>query len=232
MRRRPLIIGSLVSAACLAGFWELAEDFACSPAVIAFDESASAAIQSLRTPAMTALMKSATLLAGTAVVVVLTLALVVVLWLRQRRIDAVFVALAVSGGALLSTAAKGHFGRERPLTENALIALPASASFPSGHTMASLCLGFATGYLALRSEMRPAAKYSIIAVCVLYALLAGVSRVYLGVHWPSDVIASWLLGGAWLALLTGVVESARASGDRSRPFAGASALVSQPKGFV
>ncbi len=232
MRRRPLIVGSLVSAACLAGFWELAEDFAYSPAVIAFDESASAAIQSLRSPAMTALMRSATLLAGTAFVVVATLALVAVLWMRQRRLDAVFVALAVSGGMLLSTAAKGHFGRERPVTYNALIALPASASFPSGHTMASLCLGFATGYLALRSEMRPAAKHSIVAACVLYALLAGASRVYLGVHWPSDVIASWLLGGAWLALLTGVVESVRASGDRPRPFAVVVSLLHQPKGFV
>ena len=65
------------------------------------------------------------------------------------------------------------------------------------------------GYLTLRSEMRPAAKYAVVAGCVLYTLLVGVSRVYLGVHWPSDVIASWLLGGAWLALLTGVVESVR-----------------------
>ena len=75
--------------------------------------------------------------------------------------------------------------------------------------MASLCLGFATGYVALHSEIKPAAKYAVIAGSVLYTLLVGVSRVYLGVHWPSDVIASWLLGGAWLALLTGVVESVR-----------------------
>jgi len=209
VRRRPLIVGGLVAFACLAGFWELAEDFAYSAAVRAFDQTVSAAVQSLRAPAMTVVMKAVTVSGGTAVVTVATLALVAVLWLRHKRFESMVVAAAVGGGTLLSTLAKGHFGRDRPPAHSTLIPLPESTSFPSGHTMASLCLGVALGYLAVRSDMRPSAKVAAVAGCVIYAVAVGVSRVYLGVHWPSDVLASWLLGGAWLAVVIGVAESLR-----------------------
>lgn len=209
MRRRPLIVGALVAFVFLTGFWELAEDFAYSPAIRRFDAAVAAAIQSLRTPALTAIMRAVTVCGGTAVVSIVMFALLVALLLRHRRFDAVFVAAGVGGGMLLSTLAKDHFGRDRPPAANALIPLPESMSFPSGHSMASLCLGTVLAYLAVRSEMRRSAKVAAVIGCVAYALAVGVSRVYLGVHWPSDVLASWLLGGAWLSIVIGVAESLR-----------------------
>jgi len=85
VRRRPLIVGGIVSLFCLAGFWELAEDFAYSPAVLRFDTVVSAAVQSWRSPGMTALMKMATLGGGFAVVTAVAVTIFVVLWLRRRR---------------------------------------------------------------------------------------------------------------------------------------------------
>jgi len=209
MNRKPLVVGGLVSLGCLVGFWELAEDFAYSPVIVRLDALASAVVHSLRDPYLTQVMKAITATGGTLFVTVVTLVLAIVLWVRGRRADAGFIAAAVAGGAILSTLAKGNFGRMRPPADAALISLPESFSFPSGHSMASLCLGTALAYLALRSEMRPGTKVLAVTACALYALAVGVSRVYLGVHWPSDVLASWLLGGAWLALVIGVAESLR-----------------------
>ena len=180
----------------------------------AFDLVVTGAIQSLRSPFMTSVMTAVTVLGGIVAVTAVTVALAVVLGARRRGADAVFIACAVGGGALLSTLAKGHFGRGRPPASNALIVAPESFSFPSGHAMASLCLGVALGYLALHSQMRSTATYAALAGCILYAGAVGMSRVYLGVHWPSDVVASWLLGGAWLAIVVGLAERLRRSETR------------------
>jgi len=209
MNRKPLFVSAAVALACLVGFWELAEDFASSSAVARFDSAVSAAVQALRSPGLTVLMRAVTAAGGTVVVTAVTVVLVLALWRRGRTSDAGFVAAAVGGGALLSALAKGHFGRVRPPANGALISLPESFSFPSGHSMASLCLGTAVAYLALRSEMTRSAKIAVVGGCGAYALAVGVSRVYLGVHWPSDILASWLLGASWLAVVIGVAESRR-----------------------
>lgn len=208
LRLGPLVAGVLIALACFVGFWELAEDFATSPAVTLFDTRVSDAIIALRTPALTQLVRLVTNTGNTVSILVMT-AVLVFFMVRRRHPFIVGTLLAIAGGATIANRLKDRFGRMRPPAENALIALPGSFSFPSGHAMASLCVAVAVSYVAIRSGMRPALKVASIIVLALWALAVGLSRVYLGVHWPSDVIASWLLGAGWVALIIGYAEARR-----------------------
>jgi len=208
LRRTPLIVGIVIALVCFAGFWELAEDFASSPAVIGFDSRVSATVIAWRSPSATLLARAVTTTGGTLVVTLLTVVLVAALW-RRRHAFALSALVAIAGGALMVSLLKDRFGRIRPPADNALVALPHSLSFPSGHSMSSLCVAGVLTYLTLRSSMRPAAKAAIIVALGLWVAAVGLSRVYLGVHWPSDVAASWFLGLGWLALLMGYSEARR-----------------------
>ncbi len=209
MRRKPLILGFAVAAMLLFGFWELAGALATSPAVVAFDETVSAVIQSLRSDTLTAIMKLITATGGFAFSATAALVCFVMMWRRGYRRDATLLASVVVTTTLLTTALKGLIGRERPPASNALLALPESFSFPSGHTTASLALGGVLAYLSLHSSMSRAGRVLGIAFAIAYPVLVGTSRVYLGVHWPSDVLASWMLAGAVLAGALGIRESLR-----------------------
>ncbi len=217
MRRYPEIVGVLVALVCLAGFWELAEDFAYSPAVLRFDAVVSSAIQSWRGPVLTPLMIGMTIAGGTVCVTLATLAGSVWLWRGRHPYQARLFAATVIGGMALSTVAKNAFDRPRPPLDNAIIKLPASFSFPSGHTMASLCVSIALGYVLARSDVRTGRKALFAALLLAYPVLVGTSRVYLGVHWPSDVLASWLLAAAWASLLVSVYEGRRRRGLKPAP---------------
>jgi undecaprenyl-diphosphatase len=209
-----LLLCIAISGVCLLGFIELAEDFAYSPAIVGVDQRVQAAALSWRYPLLTTVMRVFTLAGGTVFVTSMTAALAAWLWARSRRQGAIFAFVGVAGGVLLSTVAKGAFGRQRPPAASALVDLPSSYSFPSGHSMASFCLAVVIGTLAVRSDARPVIKAAMVAACVLYAALVGLSRVYLGVHYPSDVVASWLLGGFWMALVIGVLLDTQERGHR------------------
>lgn len=215
MKRWRLLVCVAISAVCLIGFIELAEDFAYSPVVASFDRQVSVAIWSLRGPALSVIMTGVTASAGVLSISVATAAVAVVLLRRGQRRSALMAVLLVSVGVLLSTVAKGRFERSRPPAATALVDLPSSYSFPSGHSMASLCLSAAISVLALRSGLSTGIKAAIVAACAAWALVVGFSRVYLGVHYPSDVLASWLLGGAWIAIVVGAEWDRHGSGAGS-----------------
>jgi undecaprenyl-diphosphatase len=148
--------------------------------------------------------RDVTSLGGATVLVLLTLAAVGYLLMRRKWSTAVFVALSVVGGTLISTALKALFARPRPdLVPHAVHVT--SASFPSGHAMLTMVTFLTLG--AVLAEVQPNRRFKvyILSWAVLLSLLVGLSRVYLGVHWPTDVIAGWCVGCAW-ALLCGVVE--------------------------
>lgn len=129
--------------------------------------------------------------------IVLTLAAVSGFFIVTRRYGAaVYAVLSVGSGALLSYTLKNYYARPRPDLVDHLDTVH-TASFPSGHalvtTVAYLTLAaIVIGYLDTRR-----ARAYVISVAVLMAVMVGVSRVYLGVHWPSDVAAGWALGAAW-----------------------------------
>src|SRR5207245_2521008 len=106
------------------------------------------------------------------------------------------VVLATAGGGALSAGLKWWFGRKRPEIVPHLVNV-GSASFPSGHSMLALVTYLTLGALLARFVARRRSRTYCVAVSLLLALLVGLSRVYLGVHYPTDVLAGWSAGLAW-----------------------------------
>lgn len=144
-------------------------------------------------------MRDATALGGTLVVTLLTVSVSIYLALKGKRGAALFVLVAVAGAALLSTGLKELLGRERPPFVGELAA-ELTSSFPSGHSTGAAAAYLTLGVLLARFEARHRQKIFLVALAALVTVAVGVSRVYLGVHWPTDVLAGWTLGGGWALL--------------------------------
>jgi undecaprenyl-diphosphatase len=144
------------------------------------------------------LFRDFTALGGSAVLGLLTLASAGYLWLVGLRRVAVFLLLAIAGGLLLSLALKTGFHRPRPdLVAHGTFVY--TSSFPSGHSMLSAVVYLTGGALLAVVHAERRVRAYLIGCSTLVTLLVGVSRVYLGVHWPSDVLAGWAAGAAWAA---------------------------------
>jgi undecaprenyl-diphosphatase len=144
------------------------------------------------------LFRDFTALGGAAVVGLLTLVSIGYLWLQKLRRLAVFVLVAIAGGLLLSLALKSGFDRPRPdLVPHGSFVY--TSSFPSGHSMLSAVVYLTGGGLLGVVHRARSVRIYLIGCSVLVTLLVGISRVYLGVHWPSDVLAGWAAGAAWAA---------------------------------
>lgn len=138
-------------------------------------------------------------LGGFTVLTIITLATVTYLLMAGKRGAALLVLVAIVGGTLLSTGLKLGFERPRPdLVPHA--AQVYTASFPSGHAMLSAITYLTLGALLTRVEKSRRIRAFIMGFAVAMTLLVGMSRVYLGVHWPSDVLAGWSVGAAWASL--------------------------------
>lgn len=140
--------------------------------------------------------RDVTALGGATVLVFVTLATVLYFLLRGMRLNAVFVGAAVVGGSLLSLLFKAGFDRPRPTLvphESQVY----SASFPSGHSMMSAVVYLTLGVLLARIHNRWLMKVYFLGIALLLTGAIGTSRVYLGVHWPTDVLAGWAAGAVW-----------------------------------
>ncbi len=125
-------------------------------------------------------------------VVPFDIALVLALTLLRRYREATFAAIALAGSALLNIAAKAAFARERPSLWDS-IAPEHNFSFPSGHAMGSMTLAWVLVLLAWRTRWR----WPMVALMLPFVVLVGLSRVYLGVHYPSDILAGWAAASVW-----------------------------------
>ncbi|HZF08310.1 MAG TPA: phosphatase PAP2 family protein [Thermoanaerobaculia bacterium] len=140
-----------------------------------------------------------TALGGVSVLSFLTLTVAGFLLLGGKRRAAGLVVVAVFGGLVLATLLKHGFNRPRPeLVPHGSYVY--TTSFPSGHAMLSAATYLTLGALLARLQPQRALKAYLLCVAILLTFLVGVSRVYLGVHWPSDVLAGWTAGGAWAIL--------------------------------
>lgn len=125
--------------------------------------------------------------------------LALIAWRRWRL--ALFWGLSVGGAALLNFAAKSWFGRMRPALWQPL-APETTFSFPSAHAMQTMALVLASAVLSWPTRWRG----WVLFVGATFVILVGLSRVYLGVHYPSDVLAGWLVSLAWVSAMTLVLH--------------------------
>jgi undecaprenyl-diphosphatase len=138
-------------------------------------------------------------LGGYAILTIVTWATWAYLMMAGKRGAALLVLVAIIGGTLLSHGLKLGFERPRPdLVPHA--ARVYTASFPSGHAMLSAVTFLTIGALLARVERKRRTRAFVMGLAVAMTLLVGASRVYLGVHWPSDVLAGWSVGAAWASL--------------------------------
>jgi membrane-associated phospholipid phosphatase len=186
----------LVFAGLLLPLWvfgELAEEIHEQEA-IAFDEPLLAFAQSMARQGFDDFFVFMSKLGYEWGVVPFDIAFVVVLAVLRKYREAMFAAIALGGSALLNIGAKLAFARERPsLWES--IAPETSYSFPSGHAMGSMTLACVLFLLAWNTRWR----WPVAALMVPFVVLVGLSRVYLGVHYPSDILAGWAVAMAWVA---------------------------------
>ncbi|TRW18407.1 phosphatase PAP2 family protein [Glacieibacterium frigidum] len=154
-----------------------------------------------------------TALGGVSVLTLLTILAVGLLLAQRKWWRALFLVGAISGGALLNAGLKIGFARERPDLVAHLVKVH-DLSFPSGHAMNSAVVYLTIGVLLARAEKGPRVKAYLLGGAVLLTLLVGCSRVYLGVHFPTDVLAGWTVGASWATLCWLVAEWWRQRGTR------------------
>lgn len=147
----------------------------------------------------TEFFEAVTFLGNVPTLAVVTLAASVVLW-RKRRIDELqLLLLAAIGAEILTVGLKLGFERQRPFFSDPL-ATESTYSFPSGHSSVSLAVYGTIGFIAARHGQTRGRQIAALVVAAALVLLIGFSRLYLGVHFLSDVIAGFSIGIAWVAL--------------------------------
>jgi undecaprenyl-diphosphatase len=153
-------------------------------------------LQPLGPPAMLNAARDISALGGPAVLTLLTAAVSLFLALNGKKHMALFVCGSIGSGLLVSSLLKDSFDRPRPdLVPHEVYA--ASYSFPSGHSMLSALTYLTLGAILARSHERKLLKAYFLLLATFLTGLIGVTRVYLGVHWPTDVLAGWTAGAVW-----------------------------------
>jgi undecaprenyl-diphosphatase len=192
-----VILGVAAFLVCLVAFgliaWRVGQ-----PGIPPIDTATTTFLHGLASPTLDALMVGVTGLGSSIVLASVAGLASVVLAVRRRRAEAVFVALALVGTLVLNNALKEAFQRPRPGFAWAE-ALP-EFSFPSGHAMNSFVTYVALALIAWRLGGR---RVGTVALALAIALVVGIgmSRIYLGAHWLTDVIGGYLAGALWLLCL-------------------------------
>ena len=161
------------------------------------------------------MMRDFTGLGSTGVLTLVTLSAVGFLLLERKGYAALLLLISVLGGVLLSNALKLTFARPRPPFAD-IGPLVTSASFPSGHSMMSAVVYLTIGAIVARMRPDPRVGVFVLTLAILVTLIVGISRIYLGVHWPTDVLAGWAVGSAWAILCWLVALLLQHRGDIER----------------
>ena len=151
------------------------------------------------TSGWTTFFENVTRLGNVPVLAMFTTVGAIVLWRKRRMAELQLLLLAAIGAEILTIGLKFGFERERPFFSDPL-ATESTYSFPSGHSSVSLAVYGTLGFIAARHARTRRAQIAALALAAVVVLLIGFSRLYLGVHFLSDVIAGFSIGLAWVAL--------------------------------
>ncbi len=202
-RRVVLTVIAGVVVASGAAFLKITDSVRESELVVRIDRRTYDFVLRHRVGWISSVARVVTYVGNTVVVTLVVLGAVAWLLTKRRTGDAVFVAGSAGGAAVLVTVLKHVVGRPRPAAPHRLIAA-SGAAFPSGHATQSVACYAAIAVVAAASTRSRRSRVLLAAGAAVIAFLVGASRVYLGVHWASDVVSGWLLGAGWLLALAGV----------------------------
>jgi undecaprenyl-diphosphatase len=210
-----LLAGASIAVACTWGFAKLAGRVS-SGKTQAFDEAVMSWVGANQSPVVKASMIEITTL-GTAVVVMTTVVIAgSFLWLNKHKHSAILLGVATLGGLVLNAMLKSGFDRPRPQIF-AWGTHAVTSSFPSGHAMSAAIVYSTVAYLAARLQNRHLSRVVTMTLAGLLIALICASRIYLGVHYPSDVLAGVTIGLAWAAFCMATLEATQLYARRNAP---------------
>ena len=165
-----------------------------------FDEVTRAAVHQFASPVLTTIMRGFSFIGSTIALTIGSIVVVVRLAMRKLGLEAKLFALTMLGGALLNMTLKLAFKRTRPVPFFNL-STPETYSFPSGHSLMSACFFGALAALLTARIKRKRVRTIVWIVCTAMFLLIGLSRIYLGVHYTTDVIAGFTAALIWILII-------------------------------
>lgn len=171
-----------------------------------FDEAALRFLHALAPPWLDPVMLEITALGNGTVVMMTAGVAALFLWLTRHRYSATLLVVATAGGMLVTFLLKGAFARPRPHVVEWGTHV-ATSSFPSGHASSAAVVYLTVAYLAARLQRRKWSRWITMVLAVVIVLLIAASRLVLGVHYPSDVLAGMTLGLAWAAFCMATLEA-------------------------
>jgi undecaprenyl-diphosphatase len=174
-----------------------------------FDNAVLLWLNRYASPALDAAALEVTALGSGFVTWMLILLASVFLWTTHHRYSAVLAWVALLGGALLNSVLKSLFDRPRPDLFEWRTPYAGHSSFPSGHSMTAMSVYAILAYLIVRLEPSRRVRRLTLGVFAVVVILVGISRLYLGVHYPSDVIAGFLIGFVWATFCALGLEAVR-----------------------
>lgn len=197
-----LVIGIGIALICGAFAGEVYDAVADGEAKSRVDRPVLEAAQRWRTPELNDLVTGFTDLGGPVIFPVVVVGSLSAIAVRLHSWEPIVLgAIALPVALAMSMVGKAAVGRLRPPESAAVPPYETSASFPSGHTLSTTTLMALLAYLALRHLRRRALRAIAVLACGIYALAMGLSRVYLGHHWVTDVAAAWFLAVGWVITL-------------------------------
>ena len=200
-----LVFGALIAIAGTWGFAELSK-LVMRGHTQAFDDTVLRWMERHQTPWLESAMLEITMLGTWIVVLSIVSIAALFLWLTRHRYSAALLLVATAGGIGLNNVLKVGFSRPRPQIFEWGTTV-ASWSFPSGHAMSATVVYMTVAYLAARLQKRHVARLATLAVAAAIVAAICFSRLYLGVHYPSDVLAGVIIGLSWAAFCMATLEA-------------------------